>query len=411
MPPFAGLHAGIIGGMHRRIPLALAALLLLVAAACGDLVDQVLPPEPTPAVIDLSLTIAEVPDNLPPYDRDDWRHWTDDDGDCQDTRQEVLVAESASRVEFRDDRQCRVESGHWFDPYTRQVHRDPGGLDVDHLVPLANAHRSGGWAWSAERKRQFANYLGDSGHLIAVTAAANREKGARGPDEWRPPDTSYWCEYATDWARVKRAWGLTVTAAEALALREMLQTCDGPVHFEASGIAVAPAAAPQPTPWLPLGTYATCAEAEASGEPRVKGANGEGWGFPEALLPNSRDGDGDGVVCEVVPPAREQPTPTPAPAPTAAPSPTPRPTPTRTPLPTPTSSPTATPMPTPTPSPEPTATPTVAPDGGGPYASCDEAEAAGVPRVQGSNGPGRGFPAELVPSARDGDGDGVVCEE
>ena len=44
------------------------------------------------------------------------------------------------------------------------------------------------------------------------------------------------------------------------------------------------------------------------------------------------------------------------------------------------------------------------------YASCDEAEAAGEQLVQGSTGDGRGFPQATVPSARDGDGDGVVCE-
>ena len=44
------------------------------------------------------------------------------------------------------------------------------------------------------------------------------------------------------------------------------------------------------------------------------------------------------------------------------------------------------------------------------YASCDAAQAAGEPRVQGSKGNGRGFPKWMVPSARDGDGDGVVCE-
>ena len=44
------------------------------------------------------------------------------------------------------------------------------------------------------------------------------------------------------------------------------------------------------------------------------------------------------------------------------------------------------------------------------YGSCEEAEAAGEKQVQGSQGGGKGFPAEMVPSARDGDGDGVVCE-
>ncbi len=44
------------------------------------------------------------------------------------------------------------------------------------------------------------------------------------------------------------------------------------------------------------------------------------------------------------------------------------------------------------------------------FESCDAAEKAGVERVPGAKGTGRGFPADLVPSARDGDSDGVVCE-
>ena len=45
------------------------------------------------------------------------------------------------------------------------------------------------------------------------------------------------------------------------------------------------------------------------------------------------------------------------------------------------------------------------------YSSCEAAQAAGERRIRGTKGDGRGFLARMVPSARDGDGDGVVCEK
>ena len=176
----------------------------------------------------LGLAVAETSGELPVYNRDDWRHWTDEDGDCQDTRNEVLLAESMTTVAYRSDRRCRVTSGQWLAPYSGAVVAVPGDLDVDHMVPLANAHRSGAWQWSPERKRLYANYLDDPNHLIAVTARANHSKGAKGPEEWQPPDPSYLCQYAVDWITVKYSWDLTATAAEFAALDKMLATCDVP---------------------------------------------------------------------------------------------------------------------------------------------------------------------------------------
>ena len=151
----------------------------------------------------LRVTVSAIPSNLPAYDRHDWKHWTDVDGDCQDARQEVLVAESRTGTDFRTDRKCRVTSGEWLVPYSNTVATDPGKLDIDHMVPLGNAHASGASNWSASQRERYANYLDDPQHLIAVTASANRSKGARGPEDWKPEDRSYWCQYAVDWITIK----------------------------------------------------------------------------------------------------------------------------------------------------------------------------------------------------------------
>ncbi len=246
----------VAGGAVRS---HLAAALLIgagvVAAAGCDLVGR--EAEPTPAstptpspelptptsqptavagapVLRLDLTVAVPPGDLPDYDRGDWRHWRDADRDCQDARQEVLIAESAVPVAFESTERCRVAAGSWVGPYTGEAVTDPGKLDVDHVVPLANAHRSGGWDWSKDRKAAYANDLEYEHHLIATTARANRSKGSQGPEDWRPPEEDYWCEYATHWAAIKSRWELTVTERELQALQGMLTTCAEPVALEAT---------------------------------------------------------------------------------------------------------------------------------------------------------------------------------
>ena len=79
-------------------------------------------------------------------------------------------------------------AGRWVAPYTEAVVTNPKELDVDHLVPLANAHRSAGHAWDRSRERVYANNLEEPGHLVAITTGANRAKGAKGPEDWRSPD-------------------------------------------------------------------------------------------------------------------------------------------------------------------------------------------------------------------------------
>lgn len=183
------------------------------------------PPAPEVVGSSVELAVAEIPYDLPDYDRGDWKHWIDEDRDCQNARHEVLIHESQIRVQFKDDRKCQVATGEWYDPYTGDTLTDATKLDVDHMVPLKNAHDSGGWAWDKERKADYANYMVYEDHLIVVTASANRKKGARGPDGWKPSNKGYWCDYATDWIDIKVKWDLSATKAEWVALQEMLGTC------------------------------------------------------------------------------------------------------------------------------------------------------------------------------------------
>lgn len=167
-----------------------------------------------------------VSEPIPTYDRGSWGRWVDADKDCQDTRQEVLIAESLVPVTFKDGKTCKVESGKWLDLYTAKTFTDPSKLDIDHMVALRDAHGSGGYAWDSLRKKAFHNSLEDAQHLLAVSASANRSKGARGPDEWLPPNPEYRCDYIKDWSAVKTKWSLSMSESEASMVEYMLRVCD-----------------------------------------------------------------------------------------------------------------------------------------------------------------------------------------
>jgi hypothetical protein len=221
------------------------------------------------------LQVREIPEGLPKYDRDDWKHWTDEDKDCQNTRHEVLIQESLYQVTFKTEKQCQVSTGEWLDPYTATIVRDATKLDVDHMVPLKNAHDSGAWGWDKNKKAAFANEMDHDPHLIAVTASANRSKGAAGPEKWKPVDKSYWCEYAISWVEIKVRWDLSATNAEWKALQDMIGTCDNPPSVTTAAVMnQLPIATASPA--LPVGT--------ASGFGEIQISNIECNGKPEIVV-------------------------------------------------------------------------------------------------------------------------------
>lgn len=160
---------------------------------------------------------AAIPQSQASYDREDYGSWVDEDGNCRDTRAEVLIASSTGRVHMRKNG-CSVDRGKWFDPYTGKTFTQASDVDIDHLVPLAWADAHGAAAWSPERKRAFANW---QANLFPVQASVNREKGAKGPIHWLPPRVEYRCEYMLRFERVMVTWGLHYYRAEANAMREL----------------------------------------------------------------------------------------------------------------------------------------------------------------------------------------------
>ena len=155
------------------------------------------------------------PERREGYSRHAFRHWIDADRDGCDTRQEVLIEEAETgSITLHPSRRCRVTAGEWRSHYDDVRVTNPSDLDVDHLVPLAEAWDSGAWVWDDARREAFANDLDHPSSLIAVTASTNRSKGARDPAEWMPPNGNYACTYVAAWITVKARWGLSVDQTE-----------------------------------------------------------------------------------------------------------------------------------------------------------------------------------------------------
>ncbi|WP_328405900.1 HNH endonuclease family protein [Nocardia sp. NBC_00403] len=142
------------------------------------------------------------------------------------TARDAVLRRDLHEVRMADRDRCMVLSGRLDDPYTGTPlpynRFKASDLEIDHVVPLGDAWRSGAWDWPADRRERLAN---DIDNLVVVQKQANRDKGSKSPDRWRPPRHEYWCEYARRWVGVKARYGLHVTPPERDALGEMLDSC------------------------------------------------------------------------------------------------------------------------------------------------------------------------------------------
>jgi Protein of unknown function (DUF3761)/Protein of unknown function (DUF1524) len=157
------------------------------------------------------------------YKRADFKLWIDANHDGENTRAEVLKAESAKH-KVKENSHHTVISGKWTSPYDGVKVTKASKLDIDHLVPLEEAWVSGAYKWTAKKREAYANDIGYAADLIAVTAHANRSKGDKEPNAYLPPKKSYDCTYVRNYIAVKARWGLTVNAGEKTALKKDLAT-------------------------------------------------------------------------------------------------------------------------------------------------------------------------------------------
>ena len=185
------------------------------------------------------------------YDRDLFNLWIDADGDGCNTRYEVLIEEATTKPAVGSG--CTLTGGKWSSYYDGATWTDPADLDIDHMVPLAEAWDSGARTWTAAQRQSYANDLGDARPLAAVTDNVNQSKSDQDPAEWMPSVTSVACRYITEWTATKTRWALTVDTAEKSKLTSVAAGCTNSTVTVVTMIGSGGGGTPTVTPTSPGG--------------------------------------------------------------------------------------------------------------------------------------------------------------
>lgn len=204
----------------RRWATLLSAVALWIALAPSASATPPNIPSKTTAQAELNALTVAGEGSMTGYSRDLFPHWIAISGTC-DTRETVLKRDGTN---VTVDGACYPLSGSWYSQYDGVTVSPASGVDIDHVVALAEAWRSGASTWTTSRRQSFANDL-TRPQLIAVSASSNRSKGDQDPSTWKPTRTSYHCTYSRMWIRSKYAWGLKLQSTEKSALQSMLNSC------------------------------------------------------------------------------------------------------------------------------------------------------------------------------------------
>ncbi|MEU6917176.1 HNH endonuclease family protein [Streptomyces olindensis] len=208
---------------RRRLSVAAAATALISSVALfnAPTASAALPTPVSGATARSYLaTLTVATEDRTGYNRDLFPHWITQSGTCN-TREVVLKRDGTNVVQ---DSSCAATSGSWYSPYDGATWSAASDVDIDHLVPLAEAWDSGADSWTTSRRQSFANDL-TRPQLIAVTDNVNQAKGDQDPATWMPSRTAYRCTYVRAWVQVKYYYDLSVDPAEKSALQNYLASC------------------------------------------------------------------------------------------------------------------------------------------------------------------------------------------
>ncbi|WP_216402506.1 HNH endonuclease family protein [Arcanobacterium phocae] len=176
-----------------------------------------------------SLTIRNEHASTPTYRRSEFgQPWADIDHNGCDTRNDILARDITDPVFKSGTHNCVVVEGKLTEPYTGQTINFIRGketsalVQIDHVVALGDAWRSGAWTWPPHQRELFAN---DPTNLLAVDGQQNQDKGAANAAQWLPADASFHCSYIQQQLRVKVNWHLSVTPQEYRTMQRILSQC------------------------------------------------------------------------------------------------------------------------------------------------------------------------------------------
>jgi hypothetical protein len=207
-----------------KVNRTIGALVAALAVTFGSVTPALATPIGIPSTEDARTYLTELTVRgdgpMTGYSRDKFPHWSTYEGTCN-TREYILKRDGKNVV---TDSSCAAKSGSWYSPYDGATWTAASDVDIDHVVPLAAAWRSGASSWTTDKRQKFANDTLRP-QLIAVTDNVNQAKGDQTPATWKPPLQSYWCTYAKMWVGTKHYWQLSVNQDEKNALGTMLGRC------------------------------------------------------------------------------------------------------------------------------------------------------------------------------------------